>query len=239
MYNNIIFDVYGTLVDIHTDEKKDEIWHRLSEVFNSYNVYYKADKLQRQYIRQCKLQYKRGLKKYDFPEIDVIEAFKAMAKKKFVIITHEQARTLAQLMRTLSIEYIFPYSGVESTLKSLKERGKRLYILSNAQECFTQNELEKLDLFKYFDGVVYSSDYGVAKPSTAFFDVLIDKYKLSKENSIYVGNDPLSDVNGARNANIDCIWLKTNHTPADIIPNILPKYIIEKGDIKALLDIID
>ena len=30
MYKNYIFDLYGTLVDINTDEDKSELWDKLS-----------------------------------------------------------------------------------------------------------------------------------------------------------------------------------------------------------------
>ncbi len=30
MYRNCIFDLYGTLVDIHTDEVKPELWEKLA-----------------------------------------------------------------------------------------------------------------------------------------------------------------------------------------------------------------
>ena len=36
MYQNIIFDLYGTLVDIKTDESKQTFWEELS-LFLSYN----------------------------------------------------------------------------------------------------------------------------------------------------------------------------------------------------------
>ena len=30
-YENYIFDLYGTLVDIHTDEEKTELWEKLAQ----------------------------------------------------------------------------------------------------------------------------------------------------------------------------------------------------------------
>ncbi len=29
-YDNYVFDLYGTLVDIHTDESKKEVWEKLA-----------------------------------------------------------------------------------------------------------------------------------------------------------------------------------------------------------------
>ena len=33
MYKNYVFDFYGTLVDIRTDEEKKEIWDKLSLLY--------------------------------------------------------------------------------------------------------------------------------------------------------------------------------------------------------------
>ena len=33
MYQNYIFDLYGTLVDIHTNEKKAYLWKKMSLFF--------------------------------------------------------------------------------------------------------------------------------------------------------------------------------------------------------------
>lgn len=239
MYDNIVFDIYGTLIDIHTDEQRIELWHNLSILLEGYGVSIPEEELRKAYINGCSAQVKRRSKKYDYPEVDVIKVFQGIAKKYDVTLSRRTAKAIAVSMRVLSTEYIKLYDNVKSTLEHLKERGKCLYILSNAQKCFTRRELKNLGLLKYFDGIVYSSDCGVAKPSAMFFNVIIEKYNLNKEHTIYVGNDALSDVNGARNAGISCVWLKTNHTSPDIFPEQPPEYVIEDGRIEELLRIIE
>lgn len=238
MYENLVFDIYGTLVDIHTDEQSIELWEKVSSLFSSYGVNYSPIRLRKAYVKGCKKQIIEGKKKFDYPEVDVIAIFKKLAKKKSVDISDDDARMIACQMRVYSREYIKLYDNVISTLKSLRERGKKLYILSNAQACFTSVEIQELGLVDLFDGIIFSSDYGVAKPSKTFFDIVIDKYHLQRSITIYIGNDALSDVNGARNAGIDCIWLKTNHTPKDVLPKASPEYVIEDGCFKKILDIV-
>ena len=111
-----------------------------------------------------------------------------------------------------------------------------MYILSNAQASFTQFELKKLGLPKYFNGIVLSSKYGVAKPSATFFDIILEKYHLEKSECIYVGNDLHSDILGANNAQIHNIWLNTGHLQND--SGHTPTYTIEDGDFAKICDIV-
>jgi putative hydrolase of the HAD superfamily len=128
------------------------------------------------------------------------------------------------------------FDNVLETLAKLKKAGKKLYILSNAQASFTPFELKKLGLPKYFNGIVLSSKYGVAKPSAKFFDIIFDKYHLAKEDCIYIGNDLHSDILGANNAGIDSIWLNTGHLTNDT-PHT-PTYTIDDGDFAKICDIL-
>ncbi len=238
MYDNYVFDIYGTLVDIRTDEQKMDVWDRLSVLLDFYGVSYSSLELRAEYFECCSLQIEKGKKKFDYPEVDVVAVFKTIAKKKGVVLSTVAARVIAQSMRAFSTEYIRLYDNVKSTLAILKSMGKRLYILSNAQHCFTYYEIKKLGLLDFFDGVIFSSDYGIAKPSVAFFNVVLNKYQLDKERTIYIGNDALSDVNGARRAGISCIWLKTNHTDKDIFPDMQPEYVCD-GNFEDILKITD
>lgn len=49
MYDTCIFDLYGTLVDIRTDEDKAELWERLSLFYAYYGAKYAPDELKRSY----------------------------------------------------------------------------------------------------------------------------------------------------------------------------------------------
>ena len=49
-------------------------------------------------------------------------------------------------------------------LDTLKAKGKKIFLLSNAQRSFTMNEMNMLGLTPYFDGIFISSDREVSKP---------------------------------------------------------------------------
>lgn len=237
-YQNIAFDVYGTMVDIHTDEQSMALWEKIRRVLFFYGVQSEASDLKTLYFLLCQKQAEERKQHCDYPEIDVVSVFERIFEIGGRKVPRDIATSVAQTMRALSTEYIKLYDGVIETLTELKKQGRKLYVLSNAQACFTQVELDMLGVSQYFDGILFSSDYGVAKPSKAFFDALIDKYSLDKQNTMYVGNDAFSDMKGAQDAGIDCVWLRTNHTPSDAVCENPPTYTIANGDFRELLNIL-
>ena len=230
MYKNYIFDVYGTMVDIHTNEYEDKAWEKLAETLAFYDVNYTPEELKEAYFSSCELQIRQGLSSYKHPEVDVVEVFRHIFENKNRKATKSLATHLAQEFRAATTERLRVFDGVFDTLNKLKKAGKKIFVLSNAQKCYMRQELLKLGFRGYFKGVVYSSDYKCAKPDATLFNILIDKYKLDKKECVYVGNDPITDVDGARNAKIDCLWLKTSHTEPDVAPKVAPKYTVNNGD---------
>ena len=89
----------------------------------------------------------------------------------------------------------------------LKEKGKNVYLLSNAQRIFTENELDMFGLSEYFDGILISSDYCCSKPDVNYYNALIKKYNIEKSETIMIGNDPVSDIQGAKNAGLKSLFI--------------------------------
>ena len=87
--------------------------------------------------------------RYQYCEIDLF--------KVFLQLFPSDAAGAARYFRGKSRLNFKAYRGVRRLLKSLKDRGAKLYILSNAQACFTRGELEKLKFLRYFDGIELSS----------------------------------------------------------------------------------
>mgnify|MGYP006958735484 CR=1 FL=1 len=48
-YENYVFDLYGTLVDIHTDEEPGSIWEKLAMFYGYYGAHYSAKELKCRY----------------------------------------------------------------------------------------------------------------------------------------------------------------------------------------------
>jgi len=53
MYNNYIFDLYGTLVDIKIDEEQVNLWNKMSMLYSYGGANYTADELKEAYKKLC------------------------------------------------------------------------------------------------------------------------------------------------------------------------------------------
>ena len=92
---------------------------------------------------------------------------------------------MAASFRAMSLKYIKLYDGALDLLRSLKEAGGKVYLLSNAQSSFTKPELKLLGIYDEFDGIVISSDEGCKKPDVKFYQTILKRYKLKEIRNNY------------------------------------------------------
>lgn len=199
---NFVFDLYGTLVDIWTDEERRELWEGLAELLGEDKSAFDGVKFE--YVSLC-----HKAKTHQYHEIDLLSVFREMLSSRG-LDTHK-AQHIADEFRRISMVRIKAFHGVKSMLKELRSLGG-VYLLSNAQSCFTMNEIESLGLKGLFDGIIISSDVGVKKPSTGVFEIAFNKFGITPDNSVYVGNDLRDDVLGASGAGMTTVYIPTEQS---------------------------
>lgn len=89
--------------------------------------------------------------------------------------------------------------GMPRLLEEIRERGGRLYLLSNISIGFaeTWESVPHLkEIFRLFDGLVFSGPLGIIKPSPEIFRHLLEKYALRPEESVFI-DDSEKNVRGA------------------------------------------
>ena len=62
MYKNYIFDLYGTLIDINTDEWNDDLWKKIAILYAYKGAHYTYDELNEEYGRLVQAEKKAVLK---------------------------------------------------------------------------------------------------------------------------------------------------------------------------------
>jgi len=100
----------------------------------------------------------------------------------------------------------------------LRQKGFRLWLLSNAQRIFTEYELRHLGLGSQLDGIYISSDYRCRKPDSRFYQALIDEQKLDVSRCLMIGNDRSTDIAGAAALGMATLYMHTALTPQDQAP---------------------
>ena len=195
---SVIFDLYGTLMNIHTDESRPAFWASLAKKLKKYKEY-SPEELKKEYIALCKELAKER------EEIEIIDVFKALYPMA-------DPYEVSILFRKLSTDFIYPYFGVKRLLKTLNKEGYKVYLLSNAQASFTRWELKFTGLDKLFDGIFLSSDLGIKKPNLEYFKALIDKYKINVDQAVMIGNDYKNDILPAKELGLKSIYIETNQS---------------------------
>lgn len=228
-----MFDLYGTLIDINTDEWDMELWEKLAILYRYKGAEYSAEEINRDYCAYVEDEKKRVRKRH--PEFEVIDikiekVFRRLFRAKGVKVSAKEIEFICTAFRCYSTVYIKLYDGVIDLLDTLKAKGKGIYLLSNAQRKFTENELNMFGLTKYFDGILISSDEECSKPDSRYFDALIDRYGLDKNETIMIGNDYISDIKGAKDAGLKSLYIHQSISPK-IKGRLVADYKVMNGDV--------
>lgn len=106
-------------------------------------------------------------------------------------------------------EYCMYYNdGIVSLIQELKERGYKLYVLSNMTRHFINRDY-KFPIFKEFDGVVYSAPIKMIKPDERIFEYILKKYSLNPEESVFT-DDMKTNLAAAARFGIKTFYFQNN-----------------------------
>ena len=215
-FTDLVFDLYGTLVDIHTEEN-DTVWEKTAVYFGFHGAHYTGAALKAAFQTLLNAREAKAGQSYEcFPDIPfeqvMAELFRAKGVEKDADALGFHA---AQMFRILSMDYIRLYPKALDALAKLRKKGYRLWLLSNAQRVFTAYELRHLGLGEQLDGIYLSSDYECRKPDIRFFRALLEEQHLNPAQCLMIGNDRETDIAGAQAAGLATLYMHTNLTPQD------------------------
>lgn len=222
-FRHCVFDLYGTLVDIRTDEGAPELWGEMAERYRVRGAVYSPEELQAAYLRVVRQMERETVPLRDdaheaHPEIRIEYVFLALYAQKGVKVSLADAVETGRYFRRRSTEYIRLYPGARELLEALRADGRRVWLLSNAQAIFTRDELSALGIAELFDGIYLSSDYAVKKPDPRFFAILLNERRIDPDEAVMIGNDGLCDIAGARSAGLATVYIRSNISPAEPLP---------------------
>jgi putative hydrolase of the HAD superfamily len=92
------------------------------------------------------------------------------------------------------------FSDVAECLDSLKEY--KLGIISNGDSVQQRMKLERTGIVNHFSMTLISGDIGIPKPKKEIFEEALKRLDVNASEAIYVGDDPIKDVEGALSAGI-------------------------------------
>lgn len=189
-YNTIMFDLFFTLVE--------PIYFTNNNEFNLLNISVEKWEEHAEYSEL----YKNRIKDKNKSKIEIIEEILGSLNISYDSTLVKQVLNC----RENRLEYILKNvdTNVLNVLKILKRRGKKLVLVSNADNIDIAN-WRSSPLSELFDDIYFSCEVGLIKPSVQLYEHILGNLNESSENCLFVGDGGDNELLGAINSRIDSV----------------------------------
>ena len=117
-----------------------------------------------------------------------------------------------------------------SQLRKTHKLGVVSNIWCKSDFCF--KEFHRVGITDLFETIIFSSDYGIIKPSPLIYRKAIEQIGVHESKIVFVGDNLLFDITGAKAVGLSTIWINSDNK--QLAPNIpTPDLVIQ--DLRNLL----
>lgn len=195
MIKNIVFDIGNVLLSFHPREY-------LAETFSDPHI--------------CNVLYDTIFSSNEWVMLDRGTITHDEAAALFMSRVPQYKKEIQHIMNAGYSELLLPIETTISTLKKLKARGYKIFLLSNFHERALCQMKEKYDFFSHTDGMVVSYQVKMIKPEPAIYKILLGTYNLVPSETLFIDDMP-QNIRGAESVGIDCIhFLNHDQFAADL-----------------------
>lgn len=205
--NHIFFDLDRTLWDFETNSRTVlEILYKEYELNNYFDAFELFFKQYKQVNEQMWQQYYQ--KEVTKEEVRLLRFYKTIGENK------ERCTQISRDYIEMSVQQTAVFPHTYETLTELKKRNYTLHIITNG---FTEVQYKKLNncrLENYFDTVTTSEDAQHHKPDIRSFQFALRQAKTTAQQTAMVGDDLITDIQGANTAGLFSIYFNPNRYTA-------------------------
>ena len=215
----IIFDAYGTLFNVNSAAEKCK--DKIGDKWEGFANFWRTTQLEYTWLRSLMKRHR------DFWQITEDSLDKSM---KAFDIDSSMKNELLNLYKVLS-----PFEEVNETLNILKRKNFKLAILSNGTPSLLDDLVKSNKLDNLFDDLFSIEEVGIYKPDAKVYDLPIKKYKIKKNEVIFLSANTW-DVSGGGNYGYQSIWVNRNN---NIFDNLDYKPDNQIKNLRELIDLIN
>lgn len=196
-YEFLLFDADHTLFDFKTGE-----YHALKEALITLSLPSTDYHIER--YSEINVKYWKMLERGEIDKTSLMLA-------RFVEFAREfgfdpKAQALSDLYMSNLSRQAQLFDGALELIEKLS-RKYRLFIITNGVKSTQDGRFGISPITKYFEKIFISEVIGAEKPSLEFFDAVMNGIEgFEKQKAIVIGDSLSSDIKGAINVGIDCIW---------------------------------
>jgi putative hydrolase of the HAD superfamily len=130
------------------------------------------------------------------------------------------AQRSAERYNAYRVKYFTLFPGAIDLLRSLRERGMKLGIVTNGLSETHREKIALLQISEYFDAIFLSDEVGMVKPDPLLFAHACRTLGGAPAHAAMVGDRYDRDVRGAMQAGLYTIWL--NVRGEELPPGVTP-----------------
>ncbi|WP_017379673.1 haloacid dehalogenase type II [Paenisporosarcina sp. TG-14] len=211
-----IFDVYGTLFDVHSLKKvcNDLYPEKGDEISQSW----RAKQIEYFFLRQLMGNYEPFLK-------ITHDALKYAIKEHHEQLDEQNEKQLLEAYLQLS-----PYPEVQSVLKQLGH--KQLVVFSNGSHDMLDPLIQNSGLSNFFDYTISIDEVKQYKPTLTSYRHALDTLGVKREEVLFMSSNGW-DISGAKNFGFQTAWINRNNLPTEEL-NLVPDSIY--SDLTGILE---
>lgn len=194
----LVFDVYGTLFDVHSVKEQAEALY--PDHGEAISKRWREKQLEYSFLRQLNGQY------VPFSQVTQ-DALRYTLLELKLHVTEEQITTLMETYLTLDV-----YPEVSSVLETMAD--KRLVVLSNGSHDMLDPLIEQSGLADRFEHLVSVDDIKQYKPAPASYMHALNTLGLKREEILFMSSNGW-DITGAKSFGFKTAWINRNGLPVE------------------------
>jgi putative hydrolase of the HAD superfamily len=195
-YEAVIFDLFGTLVEIFSMREYEVLVEEMCEVLGVAPADFMARWDEKADART------RG-------EVSVRDSLAALCHDLGVDVTAEQIERAAEMRVDFVRSVLVPRNDAVATLSSLRDRGLKLGLISDCSEEVVTAWPDNV-LAGYFDVAVLSAAVGMKKPSPEIYELATVGLGVEAGACLYVGDGGSRELTGATAVGMDALMIRTD-----------------------------
>jgi putative hydrolase of the HAD superfamily len=126
--------------------------------------------------------------------------------------------TVADFWETSFAECSVEREGVTALLTRLASEHVRLGVVTNGMTAIQQRKIDALGIRRFFASIVISESTGCKKPDPLIFQSALGELGLEPHQCVFVGDHPVNDIVGSREAGLAAVWLAGMHPWPEATP---------------------
>lgn len=205
----LVFDAYGTLFDINFVTMQHS--GSLGPIAQSFSDLWRSKQLEYSWLQSL---------------MGCYENFWTITERALDYTMDNFGIDDATLKERLlgSYEVVSCYPEVPEILSRLREKGRKLVILSNANVRMLDKAVNNAGISTFIDSSLSTESVRIFKPHPIVYQMVLEKYDTPKENILFISSNSW-DAAGAKSFGFNVAWINRFDKKVDHLP-VRPDHIL-------------